>query len=507
MVTTIRGAFHFLLAIGFSLAAQTISITGKVSNQSGNPISGAIVTLQGRKLSVTTNGDGSFEIIQTTALSPLSSPILPNSEKISLYNGIVSISLMHPTRVKIEMFDLRGVLLGQILDHRTIAGKYRFDLNTHPLSKNIMLVRVSTGRSSMVFRSIHLNNGRQVTNSSTTSISSNGNTLAKLHATVDVLNISASGYVPKEVPISSYEEKNVIITLDTITLPHFSFFVTSLEGLQRLSKSADGFGGDFRFGHTGPGAGLKGADSICECLAESSMEGAKVKIWRAFLSAKQGEDGNVVNAIDRIGEGPWYDRIGRLLANNKSELLNERPINADPAIKNDFPNEFGIPNHRPDPTQPEVDNHVTITGSNKEGLLYNHERDGGSAFTRRDTTTRERGFSVGQYPEEPTCDDWTSTTAQSSPQAGFSWPQSEMDWRDMWEDWRNDSTTLRKKMIRDRDTTRTGWGMSHWISVFAAHGCEPGIDLEYNTGPGVRGINTIGNGGGYGGFYCFALNP
>ena len=38
------------------------------------------------------------------------------------------------------------------------------------------------------------------------------------------------------------------------------------------------------------------------------MPGAGQKPWRAFLSATAGEDGKQVNAIDRIGDGPWYDR-------------------------------------------------------------------------------------------------------------------------------------------------------------------------------------------------------
>ncbi|NLW30726.1 MAG: hypothetical protein GXY77_04625, partial [Fibrobacter sp.] len=98
------------------------------------------------------------------------------------------------------------------------------------------------------------------------------------------------------------------------TLEYFSFFLTSLQSLQELSGSQDGFGGDLRFGKTGPGAGLLGADSICQTIAEMSMPGSRVKKWRAFLSVEHGPDGNQVDAIDRIGSGPWYDREGRLLA-------------------------------------------------------------------------------------------------------------------------------------------------------------------------------------------------
>ena len=64
------------------------------------------------------------------------------------------------------------------------------------------------------------------------------------------------------------------------TIALFSFFVTSLAAMQELSGSPDGFGGDLRFGETGPGAGLRGADKICRAIAEKSMPGAAAKQWR-----------------------------------------------------------------------------------------------------------------------------------------------------------------------------------------------------------------------------------
>jgi hypothetical protein len=42
----------------------------------------------------------------------------------------------------------------------------------------------------------------------------------------------------------------------------------------------------------------------------------------------------------------------------------------------------------------------------------------------------------------------------------------------------------------------------NWISGFDAASCKAGVQVTtQNTG------NHIGNAGGYGGFYCFALNP
>jgi hypothetical protein len=94
----------------------------------------------------------------------------------------------------------------------------------------------------------------------------------------------------------------------------FSFFVTSMASMVELAKAMDptlmvGFGGDLSYGESGAGAGLRGADKICAAVAEKGMPGNN-KRWRAFLSVTKGEDGQPVDAISRIGNGPWYDRLG-----------------------------------------------------------------------------------------------------------------------------------------------------------------------------------------------------
>jgi hypothetical protein len=233
------------------------------------------------------------------------------------------------------------------------------------------------------------------------------------------------------------------------TTEHFSFFVTSLAGLRRLSESEDGFGGDLRFGKED---GLSGADEICRQLAEASYPGAGCKTWRAFLSVTAGPDGEPVHARDRIGEGPWYDRIGRLVAMDKDDLLQAWPSGADPAIMLDLPNEDGVPNHDPDGTG-EVDNHNTVTGTNAEGMLYSDDW----AFT---------------------CKDWTSKVGEDgTPMIGFSW------------------------MGGAATFEGTGWYFSSGITE---GGCAPIINLTYEMDFSIRGIGARG---GYGGFYCLALEP
>jgi hypothetical protein len=296
---------------------------------------------------------------------------------------------------------------------------------------------------------------------------------------------------------------------DSTALDPFSFFVTSYPALQRLSGSANGFGGDLRYGEPD---GLAGADKICTEIGESSMPGSGRKRWRAFLSATRGAQGEPVDAIDRIGQGPWYDRVGRLVAQNVADLMNERPLGADPAIINDLPNEDGVPNQAPNGTA--VDNHDTLTGSDAQGRIYKVDDWG------------------------PTCHDWTSSVGTDGrPRVGHSWPRGVGSGglpdlgAFLGDGGLPDLSALcgdggvfgafcvdgglpgLGAFFGDGGLPAFGGGMgtasfsgAHWISALDEAGCAPGASLV-EMGPPNPSNPTVGSGGGYGGFYCFALEP
>jgi hypothetical protein len=305
---------------------------------------------------------------------------------------------------------------------------------------------------------------------------------------------------------------------------HFSFFVASLRALQELSGREIGFGGDLRFGETGAGAGLRGADKICATIADRSLSGSSAKQWRAFLSAADDGAGNPVHAIDRIGAGPWYDRHGRLLAPSIASLLNTRPQGGDPAIVNDFPNEHGIANHDPDGLG-QVDNHDMLTGTNDRGQLY---------------------------AAASTCLDWTSATGdiarEGRPRVGHSWPRGDVapttdggffppcdpnagfdcdggfgaipdggipdggffpPFGDGGFPLVGDGGFAPPGIPDAGVVSPEGFGVgdiNNWMSALDESGCAPGVSLIEMGGPQATS-NTVGSGGGYGGFYCFALIP
>ena len=82
--------------------------------------------------------------------------------------------------------------------------------------------------------------------------------------------------------------------------PPMSFFVTSVG--------------------TGDGAnlgGLEGADAHCQQLAEAA--GSSGRTWRAYLSTQE-EGKRGISARSRIGEGPWYNARGELIATDLDQL-------------------------------------------------------------------------------------------------------------------------------------------------------------------------------------------
>ena len=123
-----------------------------------------------------------------------------------------------------------------------------------------------------------------------------------------------------------------------------TFFITSA-GL--------GKGGDL--------GGLAGADAHCQALAQAI--GAGNRTWRAYLSTNARGGANPVNARDRIGNGPWQNAKGVVIATSVADLHSDNnKIGKATAI-----NEKGeaVKVRGDTPTM-----HDILTGSDKDGRAF-----------------------------------------------------------------------------------------------------------------------------------------
>lgn len=109
----------------------------------------------------------------------------------------------------------------------------------------------------------------------------------------------------------------------------------------------------------GPGdggnlGGLDGADAHCQKLAEAA--GADDRTWRAYLSTSS------INARDRVGDGPWHNAKGEVIAASVEELHGEA---------NKISKEIGL-TETGEPVKGRGDTpnmHDILTGSNANGTV------------------------------------------------------------------------------------------------------------------------------------------
>jgi len=176
-----------------------------------------------------------------------------------------------------------------------------------------------------------------------------------------------------------------------------SFFITSV---------GSGKGADF--------GGLAGADAHCQRLAAAA--GAGGKTWRAYLSVpgafpSAGNQGTPsINARDRIGNGPWFNAKGALIARDLGHLHNGNNLSKETALdergnvvkgRGDTPNEHDI-----------------LTGSRADGTAFAPQTD---TTCKAWTSSTDGSAIVGHHDRAgPLPENWAKSWNFSHQSAGCS---------------------------------------------------------------------------------------
>jgi hypothetical protein len=188
--------------------------------------------------------------------------------------------------------------------------------------------------------------------------------------------------------------------------------------------------------------GLAGADAYCQQLGSAAGRGAPV-VWHAYLST---QGANAVNARDRIGNGPWYNARGQVVAQNVGQLHGDTIEQA--RIGNALGKQFSLTekNTIVNGVGDMPNQHDILTGSQADGRAYTDTAD-------------------------HTCSNYTSNVdvpaAQRGAPPGPPGPQVQLGHSD-----------------------KQGGGNSSWNSTHASRGCsQPNL------------VST----GGAGLLYCFAV--
>ncbi len=155
--------------------------------------------------------------------------------------------------------------------------------------------------------------------------------------------------------------------------------------------------------------GIAGADQHCQHLAQAAGLGAKT--WHAYLST---QGAGAVNARDRIGQGPWQNAKGVVVAKSVADLHGQNNITKQTALteKGDVVNGRGdTPNM-----------HDILTGSQPDGTAF----PAGEDKTCSNWTKSGQGAAVvGHSDRQGLRDDdasksWNSSHTSRGPDGGCS---------------------------------------------------------------------------------------
>ena len=178
--------------------------------------------------------------------------------------------------------------------------------------------------------------------------------------------------------------------------PNMTFFVTG---------AGPGKGADL--------GGLEGAEAHCQTLA--ARHGAGGKTWRAYLSAQEAAGKPAINARDRIGNGPWQNFKGTVVAASVDDLHSDNnKLSFDNSVSE---RGFIIPGVGFAPNR-----HDVLTGSTPEGRAFPAAED----RTCKNWTSSTQGAAMlGHIDRKGLRDDaparsWNSSHPSRGPEGGCS---------------------------------------------------------------------------------------
>ncbi|MGH6897457.1 MAG: lectin [Geminicoccaceae bacterium] len=156
----------------------------------------------------------------------------------------------------------------------------------------------------------------------------------------------------------------------------------------------------------GPGngadlGGLEGADQHCQQLAEAV--GAGGRTWRAYLSTQAAGGEPAINARDRIGQGPWQNAEGVVIASSLEELHDTNNLDKDTALSE----QGDVVNGRGD----SPNKHDILTGSQPDGTAFAESDD---RTCGNWTSSAEGAAMVGHHDRQGLRDDAPSRSWNAS---------------------------------------------------------------------------------------------
>lgn len=203
-------------AVSISLA-QSITISGKVTDTGNIPLPGAAVKLETLGLTATTGADGSFSLTGIAGISGKSKQPPPQQMSAAIHNAVVSVNMIEKSPVEIIAYTLQGKMLSVI--------QKVFDAGMHSIAlpatgTGVIIYKVKIGKNEFVIKSagVTIRSAESIQGPSSNGLAKQAMSAAAIN---DVIAVMKAGYLNYRVVVYNSDtsgiEIKMIVCAGTVT--------------------------------------------------------------------------------------------------------------------------------------------------------------------------------------------------------------------------------------------------------------------------------------------------
>jgi uncharacterized protein (TIGR02145 family) len=204
----IKALLTGLLGVSLCMA----DINGIVTDTGATPIAGAIVKLENAGWTATTGADGSFTLVESTAILPGNGKLLPNGLSAGISGNLMTVNIAKAAAVEVATFDLTGKALSTV---RQSMGAGTHSMALPQRGAGVYLYKVKLGNREFVLKGNSV--GGASYGSAVSSEGPSSNSLSKqvkvTAAINDVIAATKTGYLNYRVVATNSDTSGIAIKM------------------------------------------------------------------------------------------------------------------------------------------------------------------------------------------------------------------------------------------------------------------------------------------------------
>ena len=192
----------FFLTKGLLAFGEDINITGTVTSSTGMDIQGATVTLVNMNISVSTDVNGRYQMLNMTNNTQLVD--FQNQSRLLLSGSKVGFNLTSGQQINLSLYNINGQLRKVIVNRFLSAGDHEFNLEREYGDYRVYVLKFTAENGTRIYKLS--GNNLQIQ-------SGNNISLKKSAAVLDSISVTAEGYIAEIVPVDNYiSEVDVVLS-------------------------------------------------------------------------------------------------------------------------------------------------------------------------------------------------------------------------------------------------------------------------------------------------------